>query len=277
MFKTSVVSVTFYFACALLITACGFSVPDAQTDLPVALKQAIAHELANASTRHWQDETGAVYVHSTPRSDWVREALTNELATRHYIVSGDPNEERQIEVATTNVGPDSVYVSLKIDKVRTLDRLFHFERSQPSDAARHRDLTNDDRDHSLPARQEVEAPVRQRTEPPRAPVEVTEAPQVSSFQTSNPDPVAVLKCGPAVLHQGSFKQSLQRILDTCGWHLAEWPGDPAKPNHELDWLVPTTQSLEFTSIEELVQALRVSFDLEIDLNRAAKTVRIQLR
>ena len=280
MFKNPVVPASLYFACAQLISACAFSAADSLTDVPYSLKRAIAVELANASAIHWEGKKGAVYVHSPSHDDWLREALTDELVSRQYEVSADPNTERQIEVAVTNVRPDSVYVSVNLDNDRGLDRVFHFERVDPYDVALHIDQSSDALKGYFPVSREVQSPIRDRTTPPLAEVSGTASQEtliaLPPVRRSPPKLANTLECGPAVLTQGSLKQNLKRILHACGWTLVAWPQDHSKPNHELDWLVPTTQSLEIASIEELAHALRVAFDLEIDLNQAANTVSIRL-
>ena len=253
---------------------------DSATDLPYSLKRTIAIELVNASAIHWEGKRGAVYVHSPSHDDWLREALTDELVSRQYAVSADPRTARQIEVAVTNVRPDSVYVSLMLDNDHALDRMFHFERVDPSDVAFHIDRSSDALKGYFPVHREVQSQVPDRSTPPLAAVA-----DIASQKTLIAQPAVrrspqthanKLACGPVALTQGSLKQNLKRILNTCGWELVEWPQDHSKPNHELDWLVPMSQTLEITSIEVLAHALTVAFDFEIDLDHEAKTLSIRL-
>lgn len=281
MFKNRVVLAALYFVWTQLISACAFSASDSPTDLPYSLKRAIAVELANASAIHWEGKSGAVYVDSPSHDDWLREALTDELVSRRYAVSADPSTARQIEVAVTNVRPDSVYVSLNLDNDRALDRMFHFERVDPSDVAFHIDQSSDTLKGYFPVRQEVQSPISGRTTPPLAEVSGTASQEtviaLPRVRQSPQKLASTLECGTVVLTQGSLKQNLKRILNACDWELVEWPQDRSKPNHELDWFVPTTQSLDIASIEGLAKALRIAFDLEINLNRASKTLSIRLR
>ena len=280
MFKNPVVLAVLYFLCAQLISACGSLASDSPTDLPYSLKRAIAVELANASAIHWEGKSGAVYVHSPSHDEWLREALTDELVSRRYAVSTDPSTERQIEVTVTNVRPDSVYVSLTLEDDHALDRMFHFERVDPSDVTFHIDQSNDALKGYLPVRREAQSPIHGRTTPPLAEEWGTASQEtliaLPSVRQSPQKLASTHECGPIVLTQGSLKQNLKRILNACGWELVEWPQDHSKPNHEIDWLVPTTQSLDIASIEGLAKALRIAFDLEIDLNKTAKTLNIRL-
>ena len=108
-----------------------------------------------------------------------------------------------------------------------------------------------------------------------------QTPDSESLSNSRTSAVAAAafstECSTALLQKGSLKQNLVRILQACGWRLVRWPADPKRPNHELDWLVPETQTLAFESLGDLVKALHVAFDLDIELDHSSKTVRIQSR
>ena len=281
MFKTSVVSLAIQFAFAQLITACGFSVPDSQTDLPLSHQRAIAQELVNVGTDHLEDVSGAIYLYSTSGNDWLQVALTNELVERRYRISDDPNSSRRLAIDATRVGTDSVHVSLAFDNDHVVRRLFQFDQPNDSDRAFHVDHLSDARTSYFPVRGNERAATKNTAKPDLSDMARTPIQPASLVHkqkvVARLNPPAKRGCLVPVLQQGSLKRSIERILTTCRWQLTAWPKDPTKPNHELDWLVPTTQRLELSSIEDLVEALRGAFDLDIELNHTAKTVRVQLR
>ena len=47
---------------------------------------------------------------------------------------------------------------------------------------------------------------------------------------------------------GSLKQNIQRMLDSCGYHLAGWPLDPESPGQELDWVLDESDALRIANV-----------------------------
>ncbi|MCY4128840.1 MAG: hypothetical protein OXG15_06310 [Gammaproteobacteria bacterium] len=281
MFKTSVVLCAVLFTCLHLVTACSVLDPQSIHDIAESSKKTVAQELVAESSNHLANTTRPIYVQARSAPDWLRDALIDELTANQYFLAQDAVNARQLAAVATELGADALHVLLTVDDQQVLQRVFRFEPTV-SHRVWNAHIESDDEPTNFAARfNETSAPVTEL--PMRELASVDYVPTPDSTVSSIPQPSTPnessdsFECANAVLQQGSLKQSLIQILQSCGWRLALWPADPNKPKHELDWLVPSTQTLPFKSLEDLVQALRIAFDLDIKLNQNNKTVRVQLR
>ena len=279
MFKTPVV----LGACVLiylhLITACSVTNTQTLAELSAASRQTIARELIAASSTNWRDTTQSIYVRVNGDHDWLRKALVAELNKKQYLLTNDAHAGRHLAVTSTDLGANGIHVSLTLEGNQSIERVFRFEPAYafelPIDAVSFHEA-------SAPATlvsNENDARISVSNKPRlAAPEEVPVTPLLADHPSNLPtasEPQDSIACTDVVLQQGSLKRNVTRILESCGWRLSNWPADPNKSLHELDWLVPSTQLLAFESLEELLDALRSTFDLDIELHHGLKSVRIQ--
>ena len=280
MFKTPVV----LGACVLLylhlIAAC--SVTDSQTpiDPSTSSKQSIARELIAASSTNWRDTTQPIYVGAGGDHDWLQKALVAELTAKQYLVTNNARAGRHLSVTSTDLGANGIHVSLTLEGNQSIERVFRFEPAYalepPIDTVSFLEKSAS----ATSVSNETEAPVNVSNKTRSAEPEEVRVPRSANQPSSSPAATKRLisgMCTEVVLQQGSLKRNLIRILESCGWQLINWPADPNKPNHELDWLVPDTQKLAFGSLEGLLDALSNAFGLESKLNQDFKSVRVQTR
>ena len=281
MFKTSVVLCAVLLTCPHLVTACSVLDPQSIQELAESSRKTIAQELVAETANHLANTTNPIYVQARSAPDWLRDALMDALTANQYFLARDAVNARQLAAVATELGADALHVVLTVDDQQVLERVFRFEPTV-SHRVWNTHIESDDEPTNFAARfNETSAPVTEL--PMRELASVDYVPTPDSTVSSIQEPSIVeestvrSKCTNAVLQRGSLKRSLMNILQWCGWRLASWPADPDRPNHELDWLVPSTQTLAFKSLDDLVQALHISFDLDIKLNQSNKTVRVQLR
>ena len=281
MFKTPVV----LGACVLiylhLITAC--SVTDTKTPInPSAFsKQSIARELTAAFSSNWLDTTQPIYVGVNGDHDWLQKALVAELNAKQYLLTNDAHAGRHLSVTSTDLGANGIHVSLTLEGNQSIERVFRFEPAYALEPPIDTVSFHETSASAALVSNKHEAQVNVSNKPRLA--EPEEVPLTPRSVIQPPNSPALAKrltsgvCTDFVLQQGSLKRNVTRILGSCGWRLSNWPADPNKPHHELDWLVPSTQILAFESLEGLLDALRSTFDLDIELHAGLKSVRIQLR
>lgn len=281
MFKTPVVLSAVLFASLYSITACSALVPQPQFGFPESLEHAIARELVVASADHLLNTSKPLYVKGTSDQNRLRNALIDELAANQHLLANDAVNAHQLTVAAAELGDDALHIAFAIDGLQIIERVFRFEtgvapiatsaladsrgesRTIVAKAAKRSDGDDARTSQSVSVLDEETTPS----------VVWAAASETALVEESSDSP----ECTHTELQQGSLKQSLIHILHSCGWRLASWPADPDESDHELDWLVPNARILEIETFAELIQALRTSFDFEIELDDTAKTVRIQLR
>ena len=281
MFKTSVVLCPVLFACLHFVTAC--SVIDAQSihELSESSRKSIAQELVAETANHLANTSSPIYVQARSAPDWLHDALIDELTANQYLLASDPVDAHRLVAVATELGADALHVALTVDDRQVLERVLRFEPS-----VNHRGWStyiesDDERTNVADKFKETNTPLK--APPTHELVSFDDVPTPDSTVSSVREPSieesspVTSECTNTELLRGSLKQSLMYILQKCGWRLASWPADPDQRKHELDWLVPSTQTLAFKSLEELVQALRIAFDLDINLNQSDKTLRVQLR
>ncbi|MCY4096311.1 MAG: hypothetical protein OXG05_14445 [Gammaproteobacteria bacterium] len=274
MFKTPVVLCAVPFSCLHLIVACNALAPPPLDDFAETSSRAIARELFKASRDHFPDRSTPIFVQAESAPNWLRNALIDELITNQYPLASETINSRYLTVSATKFGTDALHITLAIDGHRAIERVFRFKRdesvAQPNSI--------EDRFVSVSTLRESNA-----QKEALALSQHEETRSMGRYASPQPDPSIVgtapdaVECTSAMLQQGSLKKSLVQILQRCGWQLASWPVDPQKAGHEIDWLVPGTQTLSFKSLEELVRALRIAFDLKIEFNDLTRTVKVQLR
>lgn len=281
MFINPVVIGVCGFACLHLITACGIIAPLSLDDLPESSRQAIARELVAASSNHWPDPSQPIHVEAKSKSDWLRNSVIRELIANQFTVASESSADHQLLVSANELGSNALHVSLALNNEQKIERIFRFERTNTLERPVKRldpqveSIHLDDRPKPLAAQvlePTSKTSVEAVTTASLLPIQTPEAETSALSGAATPT-----RCTDTVLQQGSLKQNLVQILQACGWRLGGWPVDSKKSNHELDWIVPSTQTLAFESLDDLLHALRVAFKLEIELDHAAKTVRIQLR
>lgn len=281
MFKTSVVLCTVVFISLHLVTACSVLEPQSIHELAESSRKTIAQALVAEIADRLANSTSPIHVQASSAPDWLRNALIGELTANQYSLERDTVNARQLAAVATELGSDALHVAIVVDDQQVLERVFRFEPSVKGRASNALFEPDDERTNFAAKSLETSASVKELAtrelasfdHVPTSDSSVSSIPE-RSIQSESSDS---FECVNAVLQQGSLKQSLFRILQSCGWRLASWPADPEQPNHELDWLVPSTQTLAFTSLEELVQALRRALDLDIEINEPFRTVRVQLR
>ena len=281
MFKTTVVLGAATFLLLHLTTACNYVATQPLDDLSNSARLTIANELVAASSAYWSDKNRPVYVRVEPAHHWLQNELRDAFAANQYRLTNGPIVNHNLVAVATELGSDALRVSLTIDDQHQVERLFRFEhtdQNEVSDSFAESDYKRLEATHfPIERRGWVE---REASLPTEQPNEASPSRQVSpsAFNTSTHDEASDSgACTEAVIRKGSLKQNLVHIFQTCGWRLVDWPADPNRPNHELDWLVPSTQTLAFKSLGELFDALHIAFDLEIELNHSTRTVRIQSR
>ena len=274
MFKTPVVLCAVPFSCLHLIVACSVLAPPPLDHFAATSSRAIVQELFEASRDHFPDRSTPIFVQAESAPNWLRNALIDELITNQYPIANETINSRQLTVSATKFGTNALHITLSVDGHQTTERVFRFEHDEPvtrSNSIEDRfakvstTLESNAQKGALAVRQPIETLSMDRSVVPQPEPSITD---------KAPDSVA---CTNAVLQQGSLKKSLIQILQRCGWQLASWPVDPQKAGHEIDWLVPGTQTLSFKSLEELVRALRIAYDLKIEFNDLTRTVKVQLR
>ncbi|MCY3859266.1 MAG: hypothetical protein OXG25_10215 [Gammaproteobacteria bacterium] len=281
MFKNPVV----LGACVLiylhLITAC--SVTDTQTPInpSTSSKQSIARELIAASSTNWRDTTQPIYVGVNGDHDWLQKALVAELNAKQYLVTNDAKAGRHLAVTSRDLGANGIHVSLTLEGNQSIERVFRFEPAYafkpPIDTVSFHETFASATSVSNKNDARVNVSSKPRlTEPKEVPLTPRTVNQPANLPRAS-EPQDARQCTDVVLQQGSLKRNLIRILESCGWRLSDWPADLSRPHHELDWIVPDTQMLAFESLEGLLDALRSTFDLDIELHHGLKSVRIQTR
>lgn len=238
-------------------------------------------ELVATSSAYLPDRAASLYIHLKTGEDWLRDALIDEFTAKQYLLSREPVADHHLSVLATRLGTDALHVSLKIDQHQPVERVFQFE---PTIAPEGRNSLLDLRDRrtlvetssnegELRVHESIAARLSEPVQVVKSDVLQFAQREVSRVEVSSDFDA----CPHLKLQQGSLKQNFNRILQACGWQLVSWPSDPQTPGHELDWLIPSAQTLTLDSIEDLIEALRVSFELEIVLDRTFKSVRVQLR
>lgn len=281
MFKTAVV----FGACVLiylhLITACSVTETQPRIELSASSRQSIARELITAISANSHDTTQPIYVRADGDHEWLQRALVAELNKKQYLLTTDAKGGRHLDVLPTDLGTNGIHVSLTLDGNRTIERVFRFEPTHtfksPIDSVSFHvvSATAESASHSS----DTQANVGNETQSAHAETLVG-TPRMKNPPTNLAkvnEPPDSMACTDVVLYQGSLKRNVTRILKSCGWQLINWPADPNKPHHELDWLVPGTQVLAFASLDGLLDALSNTFDLDVELNHRFKSVRIQVR
>ena len=281
MFKNTVVLVAILFICPHLITACSVFAHEPLEDLAESADRAVAQELISASSSHLPDTSKPIHVALESSPDWLRNSVVRELIANQFTVASESSADHQLLVSATELGSNALHVSLALNNEQKIERIFRFEPTNTLERPLDRFVSQvesihlDDEPKPL-ATQVLEpastASVEAVTTASRPPIQTPEV--EASASPGAPTPTG---CADTVLQQGSLKQNLVQILQACGWRLVGWPADPKKRNHELDWIVPSTQTLAFESLDGLLHELRLAFNLEIELDHAAKTVRVQLR
>ncbi len=281
MFKNTVVLGAILFTCPHLITACSVFAYEPLEDLAESASRAVAQELVSASSSHLRDTSKPIHVALESSPDWLRNSVIRELIANQFTVANESNAYHQLLISATELGSNALHVSLALNNEQKIDRIFQFEPTNTLERPFDRldspveSIQLDDEPKPLAA--QILEPtsttsVEAVTTASLLPIQTLEA--AASALPGAPTPTG---CTDTVLQQGSLKQNLVQILQACGWRLSDWPVDLKKPNHELDWIVPSTQALAFESLDDLLHALRVAFNLEIELDHAAKTVRVQSR
>ena len=281
MFKTPVVLGTLLLSHLHLLTACSAYGSPTLDSLPITSQHTIAQELVEAITPRWFDAKKPISMRVKSGQDWLRDGLVAELTANQYSVAQKSIDSQELEVTATRLGSNALHVSLTSDGGHNVERVFRF---QPIADSRAPSVIVGSDSHpsfvdSVPDENDV--PVGPTTTPMAAKAVVTQPLDVAASHERErsvaADSPVTERCEVTEFQRGSLKQNLVESLTACGWRLVGWPADPDKPDHELDWLIPTTQELIFESVEELAQALRDAFDFEIEVNRTFKTVRILLR
>ena len=281
MFKNTVVLGGAVFLLLHLTTACGYVAPQSRNDLPNSIRRSIANELVAASTPYWSNTKKPVHIQVVPDQHWLLAELHDVFTANEYQLVNEPVTNRSLVAVATEFGGNGLQVSITIDKEHTVERLFRFEHVDQREASN----AFVESDHSR--LEAMHVPIERKVwvesgpgSPPEKHSQASslnvETPHTFNATTQNDASVSAA-CLETVLQKGSLKQNLIQILQACGWRLVEWPMDPDKPEHELDWLVPITQTLTFESLNELTHALRIAFDLEVELDGSTKSVRIQSR
>ena len=281
MFKTSVVCGAVIFSCVHFATACSSVVSQSSAAPSESSRQAIVRELVATSSAYLPDRTAFLYIHLKTGEDWLRDALIDEFTAKQYLLSRELVADHHLSVLATRLGTDALHVSLKIDKHETVERVFQFEptiaperRNSLLDLRARRTLVESSSSESeLPVHESIAERLSEPVHVVKSDVLQFAQPEVSNVEVSSDFDA----CPHLKLQRGSLKQNFNRILQACGWQLVSWPADPRTPGHELDWLIPDTQSLTLDSLEALIEALRTSFKLDIVLDRTFKSVRVQLR
>ena len=281
MFKTPVVLGAILFMCPHLMTACSVFAHEPLLDRAESARHAVAQELVSTSSSHLLDESKLIHVALESSPDWLRDSVIQELIANQFTVASESNADHQLLVSATELGANALHVSFTIDGEQKIDRIFRFE---PTNTLERPVDRLDPQVESIHLDDEAKPLAARGLEP-------TSTTAVEAVKTASPIHIQIpeaeasalpraptpTRCADTVLQQGSLKQNLAQILQACGWRLAAWPGDTKKPNHELDWIVPSTQALAFESLDGLLHELRLAFNLEIELDHAAKTVKVQLR
>ena len=281
MFKNPVVLGTCVFVYLHLITACSVMNTQTLAELSTTSRQSIARELITAVSANSYDTTEPIYVRTDGEHDWLQKALVTELNTKQYLVTNEARAGRHLAVTSTDLGANGIHVKLSLDGHQSIERLFRFEPAYafepPIDAVSFHEASAPATSVSNENDARINGSNKPRlAAPEEVPVTPLSADHPSNLPTAS-EPQDSIACTDVVLQQGSLKRNVTRILESCGWRLSNWPADPNKSLHELDWLVPSTQLLVFASLEELLDALRSTFDLDIELQHGLKSVRIQLR
>ena len=281
MFKKTVVLVAVLFTLLHPIAACSPVSSNSTVDLSKSNARTIARELANVSSRFFPNRSKSIHVRVVSDQKLLKSALVEELTAKEHLLVDTTLADHSLTIVTNELSSDFLQVSLTIDGDRSVQRLFRFEpivrnkdpiSPSESDVERLKTafVSKWDKAHQSDS-------TTSQTLERESVLTPDSAPQSDSRTSSLAAATFATECSTAILQKGSLKQNLVRILHACGWRLVRWPADPKRPNHELDWLVPDTQTLAFESLGDLVNALQFAFDLEIELDESSKTVRIQSR
>ncbi len=281
MFKYPVVLGAILLTCPHLITACSVFAHEPLEDLAESARRAVAQELVSASSSHLTGAPKPIHVAMESSPDWLRNGVVRELIANQFTVASESDSDHQLLVSAAELGANALHVSLALNNEQKIERIFRFEPTNTLERPVDRLDLQDESIHLDDEPKPFAAHVLEPTS--TAAVEAVTTASLLPIQTPEAEASALpgastpSGCTDTELQQGSLKQNLVQIFQACGWRLGSWPVDPKKPNHELDWIVPSTQTLAFQSLDDLLHALRVAFDLEIELDQAAKTVRVQLR
>ena len=281
MFKETVVLGAVLFTLLCPITACSHVTPHSTVGLSHSTTRTIAQELANVSSSFFPDRSKSIHLRVVSDQKWLEDALVEEFTAKQHLLADTTLADHSLTIVATELSADFLQVSLTIDGNRSVQRLFRFE---PIVAHKDR-ITPSETDFERLKTAFVSIPSETRqsdsTTSQTLERESVLTPDSGSRSNTATSPLAAAtfstECSTAILQKGSLKRNLVRILQACGWRLVSWPADPKRSNHELDWLVPDTQTLAFESLGDLVKALQLAFDLEIELDHSSKTVRIQSR
>ena len=281
MFRTPVVLGAILFTFPHLITACSVFAHEPLEDLAESAGRAVAQELVSASSNYLPDTSKPIHVELESSPDWLRNSVVRELIANQFTVASESNADHQLLVSATELGANALHVSLALNNEQKIERIFRFEHTNTLERPVDRLDPKVESIHLVDEPKPLAAQVLERTS--TTSVEAVTTASLLPIQTPEPEASGLPKaptptgCADTVLQQGSLKHNLVQILQACGWRLGGWPVDLKKPNHELDWIVPSTQTLAFESLDGLLHELRLAFNLEIELDHAAKTVRVQLR
>ena len=264
-----------------LITACSVYAHEPLEDFAESAGRAVAQELVSASSNYLPDTSKPIHVELESSPDWLRNNVVRELIANQFTVASESSADHQLLVSANELGSNALHVSLALNNEQKIERIFRFERTNTLERPVNR---LDPQAESIKLDDEPKPLATQVLEPTSTTsVETVTTASLLPIQTPEAETSALsgaatrTRCTDTVLQQGSLKQNLVQILQACGWRLGGWPVDPKKPTHELDWIVPSTQTLAFESLDDLLHALRVAFNLEIELDFVANTVRVQLR
>ena len=281
MFKTPVVFGAVIFAFLHLITACSVTNTHTPAELSTSQRLSIARELITATSTSWYDTTEPIYVGADEDHDWLQKALIDELNAKQYLVANNARAGRHLAVTATGLGANGIHVKLSLDGNQSIERVFRFEPAYafkpPIDTVAFREVSATAAAASYES--DTRTNVRNKTQLAE-PEAVVAMPRAANQPANSPEaiePRESSECTDVVLQPGSLKRNLTRILESCGWRLSDWPADSSRPQHELDWIVPNTQILAFESLEGLLDALRSTFDLDIERHHGFKSVRIETR